>query len=316
MSSIKYRPYVDGLRAFAVIPVLLFHLGFDWIPGGFLGVDVFFVISGFLITSIILKESYQGTFTFQNFWLRRVRRILPVLSVVLMCTLFASYFIAFRPDMNAFGKDSLSASFSFANINMWLRTGDYWGTLAESSPFLHTWSLSVEEQFYIFFPVLLVVLLRFGRRFVFPAIVCVTMVSFALFLYAAEHSPTACFYLLPMRAWELAAGCLLAIFLRHNEWSARGLAAHFGAWLGLISVLASYFLISGEAGISALTVFSVVGSVLIILFADNDGTVNRILSHSWTVYIGKISYSLYLWHWPVFVLGKSYSHSRFSDEPS
>lgn len=316
MSSIKYRPYVDGLRAFAVIPVLLFHLGFDWIPGGYLGVDVFFVISGFLITSIILKESYQGTFTFRGFWLRRIRRILPVLSVVLICTLLASYFIVFRPDMSGFGKDSFSASFSFANITMWLRTGDYWGTLAESSPFLHTWSLSVEEQFYIFFPVLLVLLLRFGRRFVFPGIVCVTIASFALFIFASQRSPVACFYLLPMRAWELAAGCMLAIFLRNNEWSARGGAASIGAWLGFVSVLTSYFLVSGESGLSVATALPVLGSVLIILFGEVDGFVNRTLSHRWTVYIGKISYSLYLWHWPVFVLGKAYTHSRYSTEPS
>ena len=153
MAQIGYRPEIDGLRAVAVIPVILFHMGLSWIPGGFIGVDVFFVISGFLITSIIKTELDQGGFSFSNFWARRVRRILPAMIFVSACTLAFAYVFVFLPEQQAIGKQALAALFSVANIYFWLSTGDYWGNASEESPFLHAWSLSVEEQFYLFFPI-------------------------------------------------------------------------------------------------------------------------------------------------------------------
>ncbi len=151
MEAMKYRPEVDGLRTVAVVPVVWFHL-FPLLPGGFLGVDVFFVISGFLITTILLRELSAGTFSLWSFWNRRLRRITPVLFVVTSVTLLASMLVVFPPNLPTVAFDALSAIGSFANYNVWLNYGDYWGSAAETSFFLHAWSLSVEEQFYLIYP--------------------------------------------------------------------------------------------------------------------------------------------------------------------
>lgn len=172
MSAIRYRPEVDGLRAVAVIPVVLFHLGATWIPGGFVGVDVFFVISGFLISSIILKEQAASTFTFTGFWMRRVRRILPAMLAMLIATSIAGYFILFGPSWRSLGQQVFSAIGIYANFEMWQLSGNYWGPEAENAPLLHTWSLSVEEQFYLFYPLILLTLLKFTPKRVFPTYSC------------------------------------------------------------------------------------------------------------------------------------------------
>lgn len=197
MSAIKYRPEVDGLRAVAVIPVVLFHLGALWVPGGFVGVDVFFVISGYLITAIILKEQSAGTFTFRGFWMRRVRRILPAMLAMLFVTGVASYFIMFGPAWKGIGEQVVSAIFIYANVEMWQLAGNYWGPAAENAPLLHTWSLSVEEQFYLFYPLLLLLLLKFVPKRTFALVLLGTAFSFAVGLYATKHSPSAAFYFLP-----------------------------------------------------------------------------------------------------------------------
>jgi peptidoglycan/LPS O-acetylase OafA/YrhL len=170
MKSIQYRPEIDGLRALAVLPVILFHLGVAWLPGGFVGVDVFFVISGFLITRIIVKEHQQGHFTFISFWSRRARRILPVLLTVTFVTLIANFLFGYRNANSSLGLQAISALFSFSNVFMWRMASDYWGPQAETLPFLHCWSLSVEEQFYLIFPFILIWLLRKKERLILPDI--------------------------------------------------------------------------------------------------------------------------------------------------
>src|SRR6478609_1384385 len=150
-----YRADVDGLRSIAIIPVVLFHLGFSWISGGYFGVDVFFVISGFLITSILFKEIETHSFSMIKFWLRRVKRILPAIITVILTTLLVAPFLIFKGDIISLTSDSLSALFSYANFHMLSKFGDYWGKSAENSFFLHAWSLSVEEQFYVFYPLFL-----------------------------------------------------------------------------------------------------------------------------------------------------------------
>ena len=195
MAGIGYRPEIDGLRAVAVILVILFHMGSNWISGGYIGVDVFFVISGFLITSIIKKELEQGTFSFRDFWARRVRRILPAMIFVTACTLVVSYIFAFRPDQQRIGGQALVALMSVANIYFWRSTGDYWGSAAEESPFLHTWSLSVEEQFYLFFPIAMWLIFRFRTRWLQGCIATAVIGSLAMFLLGLQAYPTATFYL-------------------------------------------------------------------------------------------------------------------------
>ena len=160
-----YRPEIDGVRAIAVIAVILYHAQisiYEYQPfkGGFIGVDIFFVISGYLITSIIIKDYENGTFTFKNFWMRRIRRILPVLLALVIVVSFTAIVVTYAADLNTVGQQGLAALFSFSNINFWISSGSYWGASAEASPYLHTWSLSVEEQFYVFFPLVLILLMK------------------------------------------------------------------------------------------------------------------------------------------------------------
>lgn len=293
MSSIKYRSEIDGLRACAVIPVILFHMGLSWIPGGFVGVDVFFVISGFLITSIVIKDLESGSFSFRSFWARRIRRILPVLLVVIASSVGFAWCFSFRGDIASIGKQSLMALFSVANIYFWQTTGDYWGTTADETLFIHTWTLSVEEQFYIFLPIGIWLVFRF-RKHPRDLMILVTFLSFCLFLYGVSADPTATFYLLPSRAWELGAGAWLATVspamsgIDPRKYTHAGLAG-FGMLCG------SYFLVSSLSGGIAV---AVVGTVLVLAFA-RAGLCHSLLAHRWLVYVGKLSFSLYLWHWPV-----------------
>ena len=298
MAGIAYRPEIDGLRAFAVLPVILFHMSESFIPGGYLGVDVFFVISGFLITSIIYKELDQDTFSFRNFWARRIRRILPAMIVVTASTLAISYFFVFRPDQQDIERQGLAALLSVANIYFWQTAGDYWGTAAEHSPFLHTWSLSVEEQFYLFFPLGIYAIFRVRSKAVAGSILTAVIASLALFLWGSQAHPTSTFYLLPTRVWELGTGCLLAVLLNSKTRPAQNTGTL--ATAGLCLIMLSYVFISEPSG--AITI-PVIGTALILAFGQQ-GVCQKILSTRWLVHIGKISYSLYLWHWPLLVFSE------------
>ncbi|MCO6044222.1 acyltransferase [Aeoliella sp. ICT_H6.2] len=301
MAEIRYRPEIDGLRAFAVIPVVLFHMGWSYIPGGFIGVDVFFVISGFLITSIIIKELGQGTFTFRNFWARRVRRILPAMICVTLVTLGVTYAFVFGPDQRVIGKQALASLLSVANIYFWQNAGDYWGQAAEESPFLHAWSLSVEEQFYLFFPIAVWIIFRLRSRWLQGSILTAIVASLALFLWGLQTHPEATFYLLPTRVWELGAGCLLAVLLSTRR-TTLPQSDQLGTFAnaGLIMVLMSYAFIPQTSGGMAVAVLG----TAFILACGHSGFANALLSHPSAVHIGKLSYSLYLWHWPILVLAR------------
>ncbi|MGB0597635.1 MAG: acyltransferase family protein [Rubripirellula sp.] len=290
---IGYRPEIDGLRAFAVVPVILFHLGLKWIPGGFIGVDVFFVISGFLITSIVKKELEQGAFSFRDFWARRIRRIFPAMILVTFVTLILSWFFTWWPDQQLVGKQALASLFSVANINFWLSTGDYWGNASEESPFLHTWSLSVEEQFYLILPLAMWLLFRVRAKWLTVGMAVAVVGSLAVFLWGAKHAPTATFFLLPARVWEFGTGCLLALSIDASSTkdSKLGLCAS----VGLCMVVLSYLFVQRlNAGLCV----AVFGTALVIAFGQK-GICNALLSSRPVVHIGKISYSLYLWHWPI-----------------
>lgn len=300
MSAIKYRPEVDGLRAFAVLPVILFHLGYDWIKGGYFGVDVFFVISGFLITSILLKEKNFASFSFKKFWMRRIRRIMPALLCMVAIVLAFAYFWGFRPQLKSYGYDAFASVFSFANIVMFTKFGDYWGSAAESSPFLHCWSLSVEEQFYIIYPLIVALLISKPKRLL-VVLWIITILSFGSFMWASKSFPTAGFFLLPTRAWELSAGGILAMTITKLPFQK---IKNILALLGLGLMFLSYFIFTGSEGIGISAILPVLGCFLIIGYASPDNFIGKILGSKLLVFVGKISYSLYLWHWPVIVIGK------------
>lgn len=305
MSSIKYRPEIDGLRAIAVIPVIIFHLNNELLPGGFIGVDIFFVISGFLITSIILSEYERGIFSFSNFWLRRITRILPVLIAMVLSTLIAGSVILYDLEISNLGSQGIAALLSYANISHWVLTGNYWGFAAENSSLLHTWSLSVEEQFYLFFPLLILFTLKYFHKWLALIFILLSLLSVLLFFIGTQISPVATFYLLPTRAWELGTGAIVAIYFFKKNLQLKN--HDILATIGFVAIILSYFFINGKYGISPFLIVPVLGAALIIAFAKNNNIVNKFLSVSAVVYVGKISYSLYLWHWPILFYSRQLS---------
>ncbi len=296
-----YRPEIDGLRTIAVVPVIFFHAGVSIFQGGFVGVDVFFVISGYLITTILIGDLERGEFSILRFYERRARRILPALFTVILCSIPPAW-VALDPARFTDFSESIVATILFAsNFLFWMEAG-YFDEDVENKPFLHTWSLAVEEQYYIFFPVLLFMLWRYGRRSTLGAIVVLTVISFGLCLWGARNASSANFYLLPFRMWELFIGSICAFFAA-SALSQRGNGALAGLGLGL--VVASIFLIDADMAFpGVVTLGPVLGTALIILFAPPQTLVARALSLKVMVWIGLISYSLYLWHQPIFSLAR------------
>lgn len=297
--SITYRPDIDGLRALAVIAVILFHAGL--LPGGLIGVDVFFVISGYLITSIIYRND---NFTFRDFYERRVRRLAPALLVVVGVSLAASVVLMFPTSLEKMASATLATLGFVSNIAFWRVSENYFAAPAELNPLLHTWSLAVEEQFYIFYPPFLFVLAKWGRKPVVAFLGLAFLVSLLLSEWGTVNAPTATFYLLPLRAWELLAGCLLAIVSLPRP--GRALASIL-LTVGLVAILYGCLTIRGDAGFPGfLALIPVVGSALVVYAGQEAGLPRKLLANEPMRYTGLISYSLYLWHWPVFVLAEHY----------
>ena len=210
-SSLQYRPSIDGLRAVAVLGVFIFHLKREWLPGGFVGVDIFFVISGFLITSILLRDHQRGSFSFGKFYQRRIARLFPAFFTVALVTLLGAFFIYSAQDLASCGANLVAATLSVANLK-YLWQGNYFTMSPDAQPFLHYWSLSVEEQFYLLFPALFLFLCvkAHGYRTVILGALC--SVSLFVCIWLTFRKPEWAFYLLPARAWELLAGSILATF--------------------------------------------------------------------------------------------------------
>ncbi len=297
-----FRPDVEGLRGIAVLLVVLFHAGLP-VPGGFIGVDVFFVISGFLITGLLLREHERaGVVSFARFYARRVRRLLPAAAVVLVATLAAAYMIVNpldRPDVMA---DGASAALSVANVRFALAAGDYFATISQLSPFLHFWSLAVEEQFYLVWPAILFILAGGGRRRVPLVLVAVLVASFAANLWLTESATNWAFYSLPGRAWQLAAGGLLAIAAGALDRLPRVILAVAG-WLSLAGLGAAALLLSSSVPYPGL--FAVAPTACAVILLATGGLAagpGLLLSTPPIRFIGRISYSLYLWHWPILIL--------------
>ena len=298
-----YRPEIDGLRAVALLPVLLFHAGFDVFRGGFVGVDVFLVISGYLVTSIILKERAAGSFSIVRFYERRARRILPALYCVVLCCSPFAWFLMLPDPLENFGQSVVATVFFGNNVLLWLTSG-YWELASEFRPLVHTWSLGVEEQFYLLFPLIAVVLWRFGRRTLLAAIVVLCGLSFMAGEVVFAVDADASFYLLHTRAWELLAGSLCAcVHVRHATRPSNLLSM---AGLGLIAfAVVSYDGASLPAGWALAPVG---GAVLVIMFGGAGTVTATALSARWLVGVGLISYSGYLWHQPLFAFARINSY--------
>ena len=312
-AGVDYRPDIDGLRAIAVLSVVACHAGLG-LPGGFVGVDVFFVISGYLITRLILKELEQGTFSLAAFWERRVRRILPALFSVTIATVAAGWFLLTPDAYASLGKSVVALGLLSSNMFFWQETG-YFQAQAEEKPLLHTWSLGVEEQFYLLVPVFFFL---FARRQnmsrAFFLLVPVGIVSFGWSIYGARYAASG-FYLLPNRAWELLVGTFLACL--PTTWQiapprGRDLAAAIG--LSLIAIPCIFY--DKETrfpGLSAVP--PVLGAAFIIWAGDRAGEfpkTSRWLAWRPVVFVGLISYSLYLWHWPLLVFAQYRSAAPLS----
>lgn len=309
---IRYRPEIDGLRAVAVIPVILFHAGFDIFSGGYIGVDIFFVISGYLITSIILSEINGGTLSLANFYERRARRILPALFFVIIACVPVAWWAYAPRDMKDFSQSIIAALTFSSNILFWLESG-YFDTTAELKPLLHTWSLAVEEQFYIFFPLFIILTWRLGKNWVLVILIIIALMSLGLAHWGVYIKPAPTFYLLPTRGWEILLGSLLAFYSYYVpglkvSLTVRQLLCFFGLFCIVFSV---FFFDKGTPFPSLYTLVPTMGTAVLIIFMK-DTFVSQLLSNRFVVGLGLISYSAYLWHQPLFAFAKYRSLSELS----
>lgn len=309
---IKYRPEIDGLRTIAVLAVLIYHAHFlvgdeVLLKGGFFGVDVFFVISGFLITSIIMKElQASGKFSFLNFYERRARRILPALFLVILVALPFAWHLLLPSQMIDFGKSILSTLLFGSNFYWYDSLQQYGAESALLKPFLHTWSLAVEEQYYIIFPIILLVIYKWFRSYTILLLTAGLLMSLGLSDFITSKSQSISFYMLPTRFWELLAGSLLAnILYFYPQKENDALLNKTMPILGLYLIGYALFFVEFESHHPGyITLLPVLGTILIIWFANEKDLVTKVLSSHFFVTTGLVSYSLYLWHYPIFAFGR------------
>lgn len=312
----KYRREIDGLRAVAIIPVIFFHAGFNAFEGGFVGVDVFFVISGYLITTIILSDMNNQDFSIVTFYERRARRILPALFLVMLCCLPFAWMWLLPQHLKDFSQSLLAVSVFSSNILFWLESG-YFGVASELKPLIHTWSLAVEEQFYVLFPLFLMVLWKLRKRWIFGSLMIVGVISLVAAQWGAYHYPLATFFLLHARGWELAIGALIAFYFlykrEHEEFiRSRKMTSEVFGFIGLLLICYSVVAFDENTPFPGLyALVPTVGAALIIVFSTSETIVGRILGTKPMVGIGLISYSTYLWHQPLF----SFARHRSLTEP-
>jgi peptidoglycan/LPS O-acetylase OafA/YrhL len=303
VGAMKYRADIDGLRAVAVVPVLLYHVGVPGFAGGFVGVDIFFVISGYLICGMIDADIRNGTFSLGDFYRRRILRILPALFVMFLATSVLAYFYCLPVELEDYSKSLASAVGSISNIHF-AATAGYFDAPAETKPLLHTWSLGVEEQFYLIAPLLMLFAYRVLPKRARLLFAVVALLSFAAAVAESYRNTTFVFYLTPFRAWELALGALLAIgFLPapRTEW-----ARNICGITGMLLLLGAIVLGSPSAPLVLMTALAGIGATLVIASGERGiSHVGKWLSLRPIVFIGLISYSLYLWHWPLIVFQRT-----------
>ena len=317
----SYRPEIDGLRTIAVISVIIYHAeitinNIKLFQGGFIGVDIFFVISGYLITSIILNELIdKNSFSFKNFYERRIRRILPTLLFVILISIPIAWVKLSPNDFLNFSKSALYSLGFSSNIFFWYSGQQYEAESALLLPLLHTWSLSVEEQFYIFFPIILVFVFKYFKKYLIHILIFGFVVSLIFADWASGNHPNANFYFLPTRGWELLAGSILAHFETSLGYRSKNNKLNLILpGVGILLICYSYFLFDHNTfHPSFYTLIPIIGTCLVIWYSDKNEFITKILSTNLFVKIGLISYSLYLWHYPIFALGriKNLNHSEY-----
>ena len=301
--TLNYRPDIDGLRTIAVASVVLFHCGFSSLSGGFIGVDIFFVISGFLITTLLCRDIGGDLFSLTSFYAKRLRRLYPALVATILLTLISGYFVFMPDEMKELGQSAVSVVAYLSNVFFWLKS-DYFDGPSELKPLLHTWSLAVEEQFYILFPLILLTLHKLFKKISVYAFLLLLAISLVGCLIVQGIENSAAFYLMPFRAWEFLFGSLCSVYLAHkttkNSYARKTLPI-----LGIILIFGSIVVLDETylfPGISAIPV--TIGTALVIAFSEKGTLMYRILASSPMVFFGKISYSTYLVHWPIVVFYK------------
>ena len=304
----EYRPEIDGLRAVAVVPVILFHAGFGLFSGGYVGVDVFFVISGFLITSILMKDLDRGEFSIVKFYQKRIRRLLPALFLVVFCSLVAGWLILMPAEFQDFFESVIAVIFCSSNFLFW-QESSYWDTSSELKPLLHTWSLAVEEQYYLIFPPFLYITYRKSKKLTFWIISLVFLCSLFGAHFISDQLPTANFYLLPSRAWEMMLGSIGAFALSNEKISnlikKHKLSKEVMSVIGITMILYAIFCYDHHTPNPSLwTLIPALGALLVILYCDKNTLVGKLLSLKPMLLIGLISYSAYLWHQPIFAYAR------------
>jgi peptidoglycan/LPS O-acetylase OafA/YrhL len=301
----NYRPEIDGLRALAILPVIFFHLDFNLFNGGFLGVDIFFVISGYLITYIIIIEIKEKKFSLVLFYERRARRILPALFLIMFFSSIVGYFLMLPDAYQNFGQSLVSTTL-FSNNIFSIITSDYWDLTSEFKPLLHTWSLGVEEQYYFLIPLILLIIHNFFEKKISLILVSIFLLSFAISMFGSLNFQRINFYSLPTRAWELMIGSFLVLYQIQDNYKFRNTS--FFNFLGILTIFFSIIFLSKEnATPGPSTLLPTIGAALIILSQEKKGIIYKILTNRISILVGKMSYSLYLWHWPVLVYFRVYS---------
>ena len=305
MSEIKYRPDIDGLRALAIGSVVLYHGNLLGIHSGFVGVDIFFVISGFLIGKIIQSDVSENRFNVLDFYARRFRRILPPLLVTVLLCLIVGYFYLMPNEYRDMSATAMTAVFGLSNISFW-RHIDYFQPDSEQFPLLMTWSLGVEEQFYLFFPLLLLAIQKIRANSFLYILLPIILLSFGVSIYQTQYHPMAAFYLLPSRAWELGLGVLLSNQAFYNRVSLenindrlKGIIHNSIASLGILFIFTSFFILEKDKNFPSPSALLPALGTMALIWSDKSFVNKRILSNNLLVFVGKVSYSWYLFHWPI-----------------